>query len=157
MTDSITLTRAQVEELKDSALLDPYKVDEALGRILTGVADDDEPTAEDRIENAVQAMSETHSSWESRCHAIMAALGKDFGRLQPVADDDTRIVFEQEWTPNYLSVEDSGAARIYCVEPVDESLRMEVRLHGYDEDCNHETFKQFEGKRIRVTVEAIEE
>jgi hypothetical protein len=120
-------------------------------------ADDDEPTAEDRIDNAVQAMSETHSSWESRCHAIMAAIGKDFGRLQPVADEDTRIVFDQEWTPNYLSVEDSGAARIYCVEPVDENLRMEVRLHGYDEDCNHETFKQFEGKRIRVTVEAIEE
>lgn len=30
-------------------------------------------------ENAAQAMSETHSDWESRCHAIMAALSYDFG------------------------------------------------------------------------------
>jgi hypothetical protein len=32
-----------------------------------------------KIENANQAASETHSDWESRCHAIMNALGEDYG------------------------------------------------------------------------------
>lgn len=36
-----------------------------------------------KIENAGQAMSETHDSWEHRCHAIMAALGLDFGGVTP--------------------------------------------------------------------------
>lgn len=30
-------------------------------------------------ENAVQAMSDTSSSWEERCHSIMNSLGVDFG------------------------------------------------------------------------------
>lgn len=30
-------------------------------------------------ENATQAMAETSPNWEARCHAIMAALGIDFG------------------------------------------------------------------------------
>lgn len=34
---------------------------------------------EARIENAGQAMSETHSSWKSRCFAITAALDMDYG------------------------------------------------------------------------------
>lgn len=43
----------------------------------------------DRIENAMQAMSETHQSWESRCHAIMSALGVDYGRMnEPSSDSD---------------------------------------------------------------------
>lgn len=35
--------------------------------------------AEERIENAKQAMSETHDTWKVRCFAIMGALGLDFG------------------------------------------------------------------------------
>ena len=33
----------------------------------------------DRIDNANQAASETHRNWQSRCYAIMAALGEDYG------------------------------------------------------------------------------
>ena len=36
-----------------------------------------------RIENAEQAMSETQPSWEYRCHAIMAALGTNYGGPTP--------------------------------------------------------------------------
>jgi DNA-binding FrmR family transcriptional regulator len=36
-----------------------------------------------KIENATQAMAETHRSWEHRCHAIMAALDMDFGGVTP--------------------------------------------------------------------------
>lgn len=39
--------------------------------------------AEDKIENAVQAMAETQPSWEYRCHAIVSALGVDFGGPTP--------------------------------------------------------------------------
>ena len=37
----------------------------------------------ERVENANQAMSETQPSWEYRCHAIMAALGCDYGGPAP--------------------------------------------------------------------------
>ena len=37
----------------------------------------------ERIENANQAMSETQPSWEYRCHAIMAALGCNYGGPTP--------------------------------------------------------------------------
>jgi len=37
----------------------------------------------ERIENAMQSMSETQPSWERRCHSIMSALGLDFGGPTP--------------------------------------------------------------------------
>lgn len=40
---------------------------------------------EERVGNALQAASETHSSWEARCHAILNALGSDFGYGRPNA------------------------------------------------------------------------
>lgn len=46
----------------------------------------------EQIENAKQAMSETHSSWESRCHAIMAALGVNYGRLDEFLPDEDKDV-----------------------------------------------------------------
>jgi len=53
---------------------------------------DDEPTTEERIENAAQAMSETSRSWKHRCFAIMAALGLDFGDVdQMIADDGSPV------------------------------------------------------------------
>ena len=36
-----------------------------------------------RIENACQAASETHPSWERRCYAITSALGLDYGEPTP--------------------------------------------------------------------------
>lgn len=45
----------------------------------TNNTDEDLPTAEERIENALQAASETHSSWMHRCEAILTALGANFG------------------------------------------------------------------------------
>ncbi|MHA6346382.1 hypothetical protein [Roseivivax sp. CAU 1761] len=39
----------------------------------------EEPSAEDCIEQALIAAAETQPSWKHRCHAILAALGSDFG------------------------------------------------------------------------------
>lgn len=36
-------------------------------------------SAKQRIEDAAQAASETQKSWKHRCHAILSALGLDFG------------------------------------------------------------------------------
>lgn len=50
--------------------------------------------AEERIENAKQAMAETHDTWKSRCFAIMNALGLDFGdgkEFIPDHDDKFRM------------------------------------------------------------------
>lgn len=61
------------------------------------------PSDAERIENALQAASETHSSWEARCHAILAALGFDFGD-PPTGENDPlwqhvrRFVAKQEIT-----------------------------------------------------------
>jgi len=47
------------------------------------MCDQEEITAEDRIENAAQEAASTHRSWEDRCHAILSALGLDFGGPTP--------------------------------------------------------------------------
>lgn len=56
--------------------------------------------AEDKIDNAKMAMAETQPSWEHRCHAIMAALGLDFGGVTPdVPEQDSwyaRVLARQE-------------------------------------------------------------
>ena len=68
-----------------------------------------------------------------------------------------KMTFEQDWMPKWLDVEDGGAARIYPVgADMDATSGMEVRLHSYDESLAHTDFRQFEGKRLRVTIEVIE-
>lgn len=64
----------------------------------------------DNIENAKQAMSETHHSWESRCHAIMAALGIDYGRLAEFAKPKpgTQVVTVDEIEKIILTTEPPG-------------------------------------------------
>ena len=47
------------------------------------MGDHEEISAEDRIENAAQEAASTHRSWEDRCHAILNALGLDFGGPTP--------------------------------------------------------------------------
>lgn len=56
---------------------------------------------EERFENARQAASETHSSWEARCHAILNALGFNFGAA-PLG---------VQWLP--IELADKSADRIY--------------------------------------------
>ncbi|QSY98571.1 helix-turn-helix transcriptional regulator (plasmid) [Rhizobium bangladeshense] len=80
-------------------------------------------------------------------------------KLQPGAT--TKLAFEQDWDAKALDVEDRGAAKIYSMESYHEQGEladgcMFVRLQSYDERKLHRTFKQFEGKRIRVTVEVVE-
>lgn len=65
--------------------------------------------AEDKIENAAQAMAETHSSWEACCHAIMAALGRDFGGLPPVTESAKALIVETA----------CGAVEDYCSDMPD--------------------------------------
>lgn len=67
------------------------------------------------------------------------------------------IVFEQDWKLANLDREDGGMALVYEIsDPVDPGLF--VRLHSWSPEPGmpHAQFKQFEGKRLRVTVEVIE-
>lgn len=68
----------------------------------------------------------------------------------------TSMVFEQDWNPAWLEVQDGGEARMYPVQSVEPWSMMEVRLHSYDTGKTHEHFLMFEGKRLRVTVEVLE-
>jgi hypothetical protein len=52
-------------------------------------------------------------------------------------------------------VEDGGAARILHIEPDDLSDVFFVRLQSYDMTGEHTVIRQFEGKRVRVTVEVV--
>lgn len=59
------------------------------------------------------------------------------------------------------SVDDGGQARIATVvsQPdtrTDPEDQMFVRVQSWDEHCEHPQFKEFEGKKVRVTVEVLE-
>jgi hypothetical protein len=52
-------------------------------------------------------------------------------------------------------VEDGGMARILHIESPDPNDVFFVRLQSYDESQVHATIKNFEGKKLRVTVEIL--
>ena len=66
-----------------------------------------------------------------------------------------RMVFEQDWKPTYLKVEDGGADMTYSFES-NGNDNCFVQLRSYHARLLHETFKVFEGKRLRITVEVVE-
>lgn len=75
------------------------------------------------------------------------------GATEPTA----RIVFEADWKPSSLDIEDGGMAKIYHMESADDpGSGMFVRVQSWDEAKEHEMFSRFAGKRIRVTVEAFD-
>lgn len=61
---------------------------------------------EEKIENAKQAMSETQPSWEYRCHAIVAALGCNYGGPTP------DIPEEHTWYARNLKLNKDRAERL---------------------------------------------
>lgn len=75
-----------------------------------------------------------------------------------VANEDdlmkTKKIIED--TLEVESVEDGGAARIARVENANEDSCLFVRIQSWDELLRHEEFREFEGKRVRVTIEVIE-
>lgn len=77
--DERTLT---VEDIDHAELAHRYA---ALEAALSGVQRPEIDDLGERFENVRQAASETHSSWEARCHAILNALGFDFGFRRPNA------------------------------------------------------------------------
>lgn len=54
------------------------------------------------------------------------------------------------------SVEDGGAARIANLSNDNEDSCLFVRIQSWDELLRHDEFREFEGKRVRVTIEVIE-
>lgn len=56
--------------------------------------------------------------------------------------------------------EDGGQALITTMDfrdtPEDEDNGMFVRIQSWDENCKHEEFKKFEGRKIRITIETID-
>ena len=64
-----------------------------------------------------------------------------------------KLVFED--TLKEISVEDSGCARI--AELSNEDSYVFVRLQSWDEDCKHPEFMEFYGKKVRITIEALDE
>lgn len=78
-------------------------------------------TAKQRIEDAKQAASETQKSWKHRCHAILSALGLDFG------DPDFEIPSVHERKLNAL-------ARIVDAYDAANPMRT-AEMHPSDCDC----------------------
>ena len=88
ITDAETFTREQMLAEVDRRVERALFAQAALAARPAPTAPEDDTTSEDRIENAKQAMAETHSSWESRCHAIMNALGIDAGGPTVLPDEE---------------------------------------------------------------------
>lgn len=55
------------------------------------------------------------------------------------------------------SVDDNEQARIANLCGQDESSCLFVRVQSWDETRKHEEFRSLEGKKVRVTIEVIEE
>jgi hypothetical protein len=67
----------------------------ALRDFLNGIPQQHVVGLDELIENARQAASETHSSWEAMCHAILNALGFDFGEPKSFALSGRWLPIEQ--------------------------------------------------------------
>lgn len=63
-----------------------------------------------------------------------------------------KLMIEQGWIPDNFKVEDGGDARIYEMD--DPGSSFFVRLHSWKD---HSVFEHFQGKRVRVTVETVDE
>ena len=66
------------------------------------------------------------------------------------------IQFETYIDENEIDTEDGGAAKIILLD--DGSLKdhgVFFVMHSWDEELSHTEFEQFEGRRVRVTVETI--
>jgi len=68
----------------------------------------------------------------------------------------TRIKKVIEDTFEVESVEDGGAARIANLQDGHEDGCLFIRVQSWDEHLRHEEFRELEGKKVRITIEAIE-
>ncbi len=88
-------------------------------------------SVDERIENACQAASETHSSWQARCHAILAALGLNFGEAPSPANDAYR-----EIDPLYRHVRQFVTTqKISCAETIYQTDRVIENAYEFIEGC----------------------
>lgn len=124
------ITREELREARRSLGFTQQKMAEACGMALRTYQD---------IESGLTEIRKTHD--------------KLFGYVIADYYQGEKVVFEQDWVQKWFDVEARGAAKMYTVCGVSD---MEVRLQSYDETKVHETFKKFEGKRVRVTVEVVE-
>lgn len=65
-----------------------------------------------------------------------------------------KLIFEDRISQ--VDVEDSGCARIAVLDP-DDYGQLFVKLQSWDEECNHPEFNEFYGKRVRVTIETLDD
>lgn len=69
-----------------------------------------------------------------------------------------RISVVQPWTPFCLSTEDGGMAKIYHIDADDGRPNGPFfRFQSWDEEKVHHEFEQFVGRRIRITIETVED
>jgi hypothetical protein len=55
-----------------------------------------------------------------------------------------------------IDIEDGGQAKIFTASKDDLDNGMFVRVCSWDENKNHEDFKKFVGRRIKITIETID-
>lgn len=54
------------------------------------------------------------------------------------------------------SIDDGGQAMIAVINGSDVDEQMFVRVQSWDETLQHPQFKMFKGKKVRVTIEVID-
>jgi hypothetical protein len=77
-----------------------------------------------------------------------------------MAQEKVKKIIEGKIDKENTNTEDGGQAVITTMEfrdtPEDEDNGMFVRIQSWDENCKHEEFKKFEGRKIRITIETID-
>lgn len=60
--------------------------------------------------------------------------------------------------PDDLTIEDGGMFRSFDIEPDDEQENgIFFRFNSWDDTTEHTDFKKFEGKKIKLTIEIVED
>lgn len=80
------------------------------------------------------------------------ALRPDYSPEKP----PVKKTFETILKPEEVIKEDGGQAMIFTAStPFEEEMGLFVRIQSWDEKKEHTEFKNFEGRKIRITIETI--
>lgn len=67
-------------------------------------------------------------------------------------------IIEAELKPNEMETEDGGQFGFFQVSQNDEEENgIYVRFCSWDDTCKHEEFSQYIGRKVKITIETIDD
>jgi len=78
--------------------------------------------------------------------------------ISDVSNSDSKEIhiIDCYFNSDEIDTEDGGQAKIFTASKDDLDNGVFVRICSWDENKNHEDFKKFVGRRIKITIETID-